>query len=396
MNSNPIKVMIVDDEQLVRKGLMKTVKWEKFGMTVVADAANGEAGWNQFLQHRPEVVITDIVMPQLNGIELAKRIKEEAPDTKIMLLSCHSDFSYAQQAIKFGISGYILKTSFDDDEMEGYLNRIRAEIVAARSLQPKPEPAAASGLADRLAPLLFGWLESGGSPAEVTAFLQSLPSAWTWLRDHAEVRLLGSEGPAPAPWEELQSLLLRSFPEEGWLFVPRLDRTAFLFYKPGREGPLDNALVQIKLKHAKTKWLKGKPIRGSNEWLDSVEELYKLWEFEQNYNVSNRQNAEAVLQAVKYIDANLHSPLQVTDIAANVGLSRSHFSTVFKKVTGENVIQFIFDKRLQRAKQLLASTSWKVNEISEKIGIPDQKYFSKWFKKCTGQTPSEYRNLTKR
>ncbi|CRF29083.1 transcriptional regulatory protein [Mycobacterium tuberculosis] len=126
-----------------------------------------------------------------------------------------------------------------------------------------------------------------------------------------------------------------------------------------------------------------------------MEGLYLLWKFKQNYRVQNRQNAEAVFQAIQYIDANLHTPLHVSDIADNIGLSRSHFSTVFKKVTGENVIHYIFNKRLERARQLLAANDWKVNEIAEKIGIPDHKYFSKWFKKRTGQTPSEYRNQTK-
>ncbi|WP_331436876.1 response regulator [Paenibacillus sp. E194] len=97
MTDNPIKVLIADDESIVRRGLMATVNWSRFNMVVVADAPNGQKAWEAFLLHEPEVVITDIVMPEMDGIELAKRVKEKSPHTRVLLLSCHRDFEYAQR-----------------------------------------------------------------------------------------------------------------------------------------------------------------------------------------------------------------------------------------------------------------------------------------------------------
>ena len=135
-----IKVIVVDDEYIVRKGLMATVNWQKYNMEVVADASNGQKGWEVFLEHSPEVVITDIVMPEQNGIELARKIKQAAPNTKILLLSCHRDFEYAQEGIKLGASGYILKTAFQDEEFEEYLKQFSDEIQSGDNEQNSNEP----------------------------------------------------------------------------------------------------------------------------------------------------------------------------------------------------------------------------------------------------------------
>ncbi|MFZ7943307.1 response regulator [Neobacillus sp. 19] len=123
-----IKVLIADDELIVRKGLIATVDWEKYGMKVVADAPNGLKALELFKEYSPEVVITDIVMPEMNGIEFARKIKQRSPDVKILLLSCHRDFTFAQEGMNIGASGYIVKTAFQDQEFEDYLERFKNEL----------------------------------------------------------------------------------------------------------------------------------------------------------------------------------------------------------------------------------------------------------------------------
>lgn len=129
VNEPYIKVLIVDDEQLVRKGLRLTTDWAKHQMIVVDDAPNGSIGWDKFLEHRPHVVITDIVMPEMGGIELAQKVKSEAPDTKILFLSCHKDFDYAKQGIQIGITDYIVKTSLDEEKLDECLDHLHQEIA---------------------------------------------------------------------------------------------------------------------------------------------------------------------------------------------------------------------------------------------------------------------------
>jgi two-component system response regulator YesN len=390
---NKIKVVIIDDERLVRTGLITTVNWEKFDMHVVSDAPNGEIGWQQFLEHRPEFVITDIVMSQMNGIDLAIKIKETAPETKILLLSCYSDFTYAQQAIRFGISGYVLKTQFSDEEMEGYLSRIQAEILSEREQNKKSTLSIPSRSEQDLGPALCAWLEHA-DPNILIETIGILQSQRKWLLEDAKLLLITHEEAGDRWLENLRNLFLRALPEEDYILANYGNDLCFVFYNNNLSNLVENTMTHWKLLQPKSKWRQTDTLYNKRQWLDQVERLYRLWEIEQNYYIRKDQYAEAVLKAITYIEMNLHSPLPVSDIAEIVGLSRSHFSTLFKKLTGENVIQFIFNKRLERASQLLLTTDWKINEISEKIGVPDYKYFSKWFKKCTGQTPSDFRNQT--
>ncbi|WP_409271491.1 response regulator [Neobacillus sp. SCS-31] len=247
MTRAAIKVLIVDDDTIVRRGLAATVDWERFGMAVVGEAPNGKRGWEEFLRHEPDVVITDIVMPEENGLEFSRKVKASRPHTKILLLSCHKDFEYAQEGLKLGASGYLLKTDFDDQELNQFLSSFQ------------------------------------------------------------------------------------------------------------------NELSEI----------------GSKEEADFS------------------CHPKVIQQAIEYITRNLSSPMTVEGIADDVGMSRSHLSTLFKKNLGCSIHYFIEGKRLQLAKQLLKESNLNIQEVGEQIGIQDAKYFSKWFKRCTGLPPSDYRSQQK-
>ncbi|MBS4202581.1 response regulator transcription factor [Lederbergia citrea] len=244
---NPIKVLIADDETIVRTGLKATINWKKYNMEVIADVPNGEKGWHEFLTHSPDVIITDIVMPVVGGIEFANRIKEHSPATKILLLSCHQDFEYAQEGMRLGASGYLVKTSFNEEELAGFLRNFQEEIMEERG---------------------------------------KLAGEFQISTDHW-----------PAPMKA----------------------------------------------------------------------------------------------AVKYIIEHLSTPILVSEVAEIVGLSRSHFSTLFKKTAGESFHAFIDRMKMDRAMELLELTQAPIQDVAEQIGMMDSKYFSKWFKKTTGFTPTEYR-----
>lgn len=138
-----ITVMIVDDEATIRKGISTAIDWQKFDMKIVGEAANGRDGLAKALMAKPEIVITDIKMPVMDGIHMANRIREKLPHTQIVILSGYSDFEYSRQALKAGAVDYILKP-VSESELAGLMLRLRKEIEQRRSRELE------SDLADRL------------------------------------------------------------------------------------------------------------------------------------------------------------------------------------------------------------------------------------------------------
>lgn len=108
-----IKVVIVEDEQLTRKGLVITTPWEEFDCKVVGEAANGIEGIDIIKRLKPDIVITDVRMPKMNGIEMIKAM-ENVTDTEYIIISGYDDFKYAQKAISLGVKEYLLKPVEDN------------------------------------------------------------------------------------------------------------------------------------------------------------------------------------------------------------------------------------------------------------------------------------------
>lgn len=105
------KVIIIDDEPIVRKGMLNVINWESLNCKVVAEASNGLEGIEMIRFHKPEVIITDINMPEVDGLTMIKSVKSIVPDSKIVILTGYRDFEYMQEAIRLGASDYLLKPS---------------------------------------------------------------------------------------------------------------------------------------------------------------------------------------------------------------------------------------------------------------------------------------------
>ena len=97
-----MKVMIVDDEYLIREGLKNAIPWKDYDMEVVATAENGEEGLAMARECRPNLVVTDICMPFIDGLEMSEALLKDYPDTILIILTCYDEFEYARKARKFG------------------------------------------------------------------------------------------------------------------------------------------------------------------------------------------------------------------------------------------------------------------------------------------------------
>lgn len=111
------RTMIVDDDFLVRSYLKQLDAWEKAGYEIVADLRDGEEALNAMKDQPPDVIVSDISMPLMDGIELIRKIREMGLSTYIIVLSCHDDFNYVKEAMRLGANEYVLKNSLDEDSL---------------------------------------------------------------------------------------------------------------------------------------------------------------------------------------------------------------------------------------------------------------------------------------
>lgn len=102
-------VFLVEDEYVIREGIKNLVDWETLGFEFVGEAADGELAWPMIQKKRPDIVITDIKMPFIDGLEMSRMIKKAYPNTVIIILSGYDEFEYAREAIKIGVNQYLLK-----------------------------------------------------------------------------------------------------------------------------------------------------------------------------------------------------------------------------------------------------------------------------------------------
>ena len=122
-----MKVFLVEYEYIVREGIKNNIDWEKNGYDFCGEASDGELAFPMISEKRPDIVITDIRMPFMDGIELSRMIKEEYPEIKIIILSGHEEFEYAKAAIQIGVEEYLLKP-INGDELLQVVNRVAQKI----------------------------------------------------------------------------------------------------------------------------------------------------------------------------------------------------------------------------------------------------------------------------
>lgn len=135
-------VLIVDDERLIRKRIRFGFDWERYGYRVTDEAANGEEALTSMEKQKPDLAIIDVAMPGMNGLELVKEIRHRGYDTSLIILTGHSKFEYAREAIRHGVFAYVLKP-IHEEEMIETLQRLtvekemRALSASAKPVQPR-------------------------------------------------------------------------------------------------------------------------------------------------------------------------------------------------------------------------------------------------------------------
>ncbi|MBQ7535035.1 MAG: response regulator [Stomatobaculum sp.] len=119
------KVLVVEDEELIRKGIVLTVDWPSIDCMVVGEAANGEEGLEAAERLKPTLIVTDLKMPKMDGLTMLQKLRERGDNTDVIILTAYDSFAYAQSALRLGAVDFLLKP-FHDGELEEAVRRLKS------------------------------------------------------------------------------------------------------------------------------------------------------------------------------------------------------------------------------------------------------------------------------
>ncbi len=346
-----MKVIIVDDDKVALRGLTKMINWEACHGEVVGTATNGTDAVLLIKKHKPDVVLSDIQMPGLDGLGLARYVHEYYPSTRIILISGHGEFEYAQQAIKYQVVDYILKP-ITRDKIRDIEERLRE--FAEESNREK-----------------YALLQAGDT--DLQALIMKYLEA---SDDEALDRILHSETIRRAIGQNRQDSM----------GIQLINYLYNYLISIGRDSEL---LQELKYRDLEKYW----SFDFQAEKIAFLSERYR----EVALQVKARKGSfddPIIIFADRYMKEHFtDTDFNVSALADQMNLSLSYVSTVYKQNTGNNLSKVLRDLRMEKAKELLLDITLPVSEVSYRSGYEDARYFAKFFKSYTRMTPSEYRNI---
>lgn len=408
-----IKVFLVEDEKIIRKSIKNNVKWEENGFEFAGEAPDGEMALPMIEKLHPDIVITDIKMPFMDGLELSDILKKKMPEIQIIILSGYGEFDYAKEAIKIGVTeGYVLMIKAQNTEET---IQVAKDYVAALTKRMKKEKelqwfAGIGHAVERLHNLS----ESYDSASKAFAYqYQSSGNEAVFFDKLDNEKIERAEDLQQVDFTKVNSESLEEFLKNGkeeavHLFVEDYTKT---LGKSNMDSFMFCQYMLINIQVGVMKFVEKMGVEKAN--IDRTFKDYK----QQIAAVSTGEKAaeyieELIIQAIRMRNERLgkkHSSLiteakefivknyqeetlSLSDVADQVGLSSSHFSTTFKQETGKSFVEFLTSVRMDKAKEMLCFTDMKASQISYEVGYKDPHYFSYLFKKTQGCTPSEYRS----
>jgi len=349
--NNMYKVLLVEDEVFVRESVKEIIDWEKWGFTVVGEVGTGTEAFEFIQRENPHLVITDIIMPGMDGIELLKRTREAGFATKFVMLTCMNELHYAIQAMEYGAASYILKLSMSVEDLRKTLSKISKELREQEQERKRQALEQIPASDDYLS-----WEEE-------KEFYQAF--------EHRNVERC----------RELIDGIWRKF---------RADRPPLPLVRHVTER-LAETCHRIAEQPFHVREIEG---------MDSVDELH-AYLADKIQCLARRMAEEAgeltshpeINKIIAYIHQHYDQDITVKMMARYVVMSENYVSALFRKKTGKNLIGYLHEVRINKAKEYIENTDLPISEIGRLVGFVNDNYFIRIFKRHTKLTPSQYREL---
>ncbi len=410
-----MKVFLADDEIVIREGIRESFPWDETPYVLVGEAPDGEMALPMIRDTNPDIVITDIRMPFMDGIELCRTLRTQMPWIGIIVLSGYDEFEYARQCLQLGVREYLLKP-INAEELKAVLDKVSGQIeeerqaaLHAASLRARME-IGGKLVKEKLVGSIFSDEAAEEDAADV---LEQLKAMGCPVPAHSYAVIDALFSPKSEGQEAATHLAERS----GGKVLPSPGRTGTRFLVAGDtiEDVEERVYSFASSLMTELQRLDAKEIRiGIGEIVDKPESIYRSFRTARHIRhlLTDRtdekfiilgaremgdkedENTPSIISDAKlYMNQNFQNPnLMLQDVAKAVGMSNSRFSTVFSQISGQTFTEYLIYLRLNRAKELLRTTPMRSSQIATEVGYNDSHYFSYIFKKNTGITPSEYRS----
>jgi two-component system response regulator YesN len=415
------KVFLVEDEIVTREGIRDTVDWGAAGYEFCGEAPDGEMALPLIREQRPETVITDIKMPFMDGLQLCRILRETLPGTKIIILSGHDEFKYAQEAIQIGVTEYLLKPIVPQDLLAA-LRKVSRQIDEERQTSAHLQALQAqmanhqSMLRERcLLDLVAGNSSSADFIEQAQNLKIDLLAPWYQvLLVHAVPRAGAPDAPLYATCQQIDAIVAEVVGDDSSVvsFKQGLEETILILKG---ETP-DRLAQQVQYLSDLIRWRVAErtaclAVIGAGDATERLgmiaqsfaQALAQMSASErpapagmpmraEDAQQEQRHSAALIAKARSYIDANYADPeISLSRVAAQVLLSPTYFSLVFGREVGETFIEYLTNVRIRKAIELLRATSLTSSEIAYRIGYHNPRYFYAVFRKVVGQPPNEFR-----
>ncbi|MDE6974432.1 MAG: response regulator [Lachnospiraceae bacterium] len=401
---NKRKVLIVEDEVLVREGLKSVIGWDKLGMEVVGDAANGRQALEIYERERPDIVLTDIRMPVMDGLELIARIREEDKKTGIVILTCYEEFGYLQEALRMGVSDYILKLKMKPAEIEAAMAKVKKKLDEDEENGAGPDGAEEFRLQkeEELKRYIFyhqvsiGFFRSRMERLNLAVKEKDMVLLRVVIQRYEKARLKIMDDRGMLIRFVILNTTEEIMEKYGGGETIQEGPDCFLLFMNVVNDPKDEdswmEKMQKEISHVLSNFMGVRTVWGVSSVFQSFTELPdKYQECCQKMQDKRVDLSVEIFEAVRYIEENLTQRLTLNQVASSINLSPNYLSSLFKKELGVGFVDYITEKRVERAKELLENTGLRTYEVAQQAGFVDESYFSKTFKRLTGKRPSAFR-----
>ena len=383
-------ILIVDDEPIVKIALRSILPWEEYGFFICGTAGNGLEALSLVEKQHPDVIITDLKMPGMDGLELIRTLKEKKYPGEILVLSNYEDFDSVRSALLLGAADYLLKIKIQADTLLACLNKTTEKLQKkAGEKSPVPEET----ISENRNRLLLSFFQGDGSLASF--ILENRETELGFMEKSCAICYVTFEKFLSNDAFSISSNLLRDMildAVQGALqpYILVLNDYSALVVFSQKELTVSQIKVEQlvkKLYNRFTMYQSFAPDMPYQENLKNYEEARKIY---QSFHQNEGHYKNDVAKTIAYIEENYMHRLTLASISANVNLSSSYLCRVFKSEVGTSITSYLNNLRIRKAATLIKEQDLSLKEISAMVGIDDQLYFSRLFKKCMGISPSEY------